>query len=50
MAYIFEKAKGVGSIGDSSILDIPFPYYNIHIKTPIILSSIKEYNTFLCNY
>lgn len=50
MAYIFEKANGVGSTGNIAILDIPFPYYNIHIKTPILLSSIKEYNTFLCNY
>ena len=45
-AYIFETANGIASNGQISLLDIDFPKHNIHQKTPIILSSQYEYDTF----
>lgn len=45
-AHIFETAGGIGSDGNINILDIPFPYYNLHKKTPIILSSTMEFSLF----
>lgn len=44
-AYIFKIAGGESSNGKIPILDIPFPD-NIHQKTPILLSSKKEYQLF----
>lgn len=46
MAYIFKIANGYSSNGSISILDIPFPS-DIHIATPIILSSKYEFDIFI---
>lgn len=45
IAYIFEIAGGKSSNGKNCLLNIPFPQ-NIHQKTPIILSSIYEFEIF----
>lgn len=45
-AFIFEKAGGIASNGKISLLDIEFPYNNIHQKTPTILSSPDDFSTF----
>ena len=45
MAYIFEIAGGKSSDGKNCLLNVPFPQ-NIHQKTPIILSSIYEFEIF----
>jgi len=44
-AYIFKIAGGESSDGTNNLLDVSFPE-NIHQKTPIILSSKKEFNIF----
>ena len=45
-AYIFEKAGGYSSNGElKSLLDLPFPQ-DTHQKTPLILSSLYEYQIF----
>lgn len=46
MAFIFEKSGGVATDGFNNILDLEFPS-DIHLKTPIYLSSSKEYSIFL---
>ena len=46
MAYIIEKAGGMTTNGEESILDIPFPE-DVHARTPVILSSKYEMNKFM---
>ena len=45
-AFIFEKAGGVSSDGETRLLDVPFPSEKIHQKTPIILSGKSEFERF----
>lgn len=45
-AFIFEKAGGVSSDGETRLLDIPFPSEKIHQKTPIILAGKSEFEKF----
>lgn len=44
-AYIYKIGCGDSSNGSINLLDVPFPE-NCHQKTPIILSSIKEFELF----
>jgi len=44
LAYIIEKSNGMSSDGNKNILDIEFPWNNIHKKLPIFLGS--EYEMF----
>ena len=48
IAYIIETAGGKSSdcCSNKSLLDLPFPLNNIHMKTGILLSSLHEYNLF----
>ena len=45
-AYIFQQAGGYSSNGYKNILQLEFPK-NIHQKTPVLLSSKKEFDTFV---
>lgn len=45
-AHIFETAGGMATNGTDVLLNIPYPT-NIHQKTPIILSSIYEFDKFI---
>lgn len=45
-AYIFQQANGYSSNGYTNILQLEFPK-NIHQKTPVILSSKKEFDMFM---
>ena len=42
IAHIIEKAKGQSSNGNKSLLDVDFPWDNIHQRTPIYCGSKKE--------
>ena len=48
IAYIIETADGKSSncCSNKSLLDLPFPINNIHMKTGILLSSSYEYNLY----
>jgi fructose-1,6-bisphosphatase I len=47
MAYVFEKAQGIGSNGEKLILDLECPSEdNLHIKTQIILSGKNEFDMY----
>jgi len=45
-AYIFQQAGGYSSNGYTNILQLEFPK-NIHQKTPVLLSSKKEFDMFV---
>jgi len=48
MAFIFQQAGGVATDGGyKSLLEQPFPHQEIHLKTPIFLSSPTEYQLYL---
>ena len=42
MAYIVEYAGGLSSNGNKSLLDVEFPWDDVHQKTPIYYGSVKE--------
>jgi len=44
LAYIIEKSDGMSSDGNKNILDLEFPWDNIHKRTPIFFGS--EYEMF----
>ena len=47
LAFIIENINGISLNGEKSILELKFPWQNIHQKTPIFYGSKYEMNILL---